>query len=140
MTQPYELKPCPFKAANDPEKHDLVHELFDDLIFTKTKNGHAWVPKEQIRIRCTSCFTLGPPAETHSEANKLWNTRTPDLSQDQLIADVKRLRAALDIYAKRKNFIETESICGGTFKVIDWGEAAKEALAATDRPEYKEVE
>lgn len=59
---------------------------------------------------------------------------TNDLQQayDRAMAHNAMLREALKGYAKGNNFEKTDSLGGGTFRVIDWGEAAKEALNATE--------
>lgn len=63
-----------------------------------------------------------------------------NLTPEQMMADVKRLRAALAWYSFHDVPYEyKESFIDWKHRVsIHAGTAAEEALAATDRPEYRE--
>ena len=77
---------------------------------------------------------------TKQEAREAWSTHTPDLSREQLIADVKVVRAALASYSFHDvPFQYKESFMDWKRRVsVQAGAIAEQALAATDRPEYRE--
>ena len=85
--------------------------------------GKAVLHEESATIHCVQCGLETDEDYTCAAAVKAWNTRsTPD---QQAIDDVKLLRAAL--------LLQTEVIPS-----YDVMERSVKALAATDRPEYKE--
>lgn len=69
-------------------------------------------------------------------------TKPDELTREQLIADMKVVRAALASYSFHDvPFQYKESFMDWKRRVsVQAGAIAEQALAATDRPEYKEVE
>lgn len=124
ITQNEVLKPCPFCGGVVAVKYAELH-------------GY-----NKYVIRCCGVNIL---RATKEGAIERWNTRAYG---SQAFADVKLLRAALDPFIQpllgMDNFPDTEEQLKELVQYVPFeieGEylaEAYEALAATDRPEYKE--
>ena len=109
---PDELKNCPFCGGSVAVNYTQLHG-YDKYV-----------------IRCCEVNIL---RATPEDAITKWNTRsTPDLSREQLIADVKRLRTMLSIPLRAYSDPQRAQTVW-EYLAVD----ITETLAATDRPEYK---
>lgn len=118
MTQPDELKPCPLPACGGiAKRHRVSNPVLDNYYDHSIKCSKCGLQTAYVPIRVDNPV---PP-----QMYDRWNHRTPD---QQAIDDVKLLRETLhDLYTEHPSPTWSEDVL------------VLKALAATDRPEYKET-